>query len=82
MIGDGRYIAEADAAAHRGATIANEGTIRDWLKHSRSNITQGKNFDASGSIGPWIDTNALGSVPLQVQTWVNEELPAGRRPRT
>ena len=32
----------------------NEGTIRDWLRHSKFNVTQGKNFYHSGSVGPWL----------------------------
>ncbi|MFN6977812.1 MAG: fumarylacetoacetate hydrolase family protein [Gemmobacter sp.] len=51
----GRRIAEAEAYAHvAGITLANEGTIRDWVRHAKFNVTQGKNFDRSGSIGPWI----------------------------
>jgi len=51
----GRRIARADALDHVAAvTLCNEGTIRDWLRHSRFNVTQGKNFDRSGSLGPWI----------------------------
>lgn len=51
----GRRIAERDAFDHiAGVTLCNEGTIRDWLRHSRFNVTQGKNFDRTGSIGPWI----------------------------
>jgi len=51
----GRRIAEKDAMDHIAAvTLCNEGTLRDWLRHSRFNVTQGKNFDNSGSIGPWI----------------------------
>jgi 2-keto-4-pentenoate hydratase/2-oxohepta-3-ene-1,7-dioic acid hydratase in catechol pathway len=37
-----------------GYTIANEGTIRDWLRHGKFNVTQGKNWASSGSLGPWI----------------------------
>ena len=37
-----------------GYTIGNEGTIRDWLRHGKFNVTQGKNFAQSGSLGPWI----------------------------
>lgn len=72
----GRYIAEADALEHIGGlTVSNEGTLRDWLKHSKKNITQGKNFDASGSLGPWIETDpALRSAELRVQTWVSDEI--------
>ena len=51
----GRHIAEADALAHVAAlSLANEGTVRDWVRHGKFNVTQGKNFDASGSIGPWL----------------------------
>ena len=28
-----------------GLTLCNEGTIRDWLRHGKFNVTQGKNFD-------------------------------------
>ncbi|WP_367120075.1 fumarylacetoacetate hydrolase family protein [Sphingomonas sp.] len=71
----GRYIEEADALSHvAGLTVANEGTLRDWLKHSKKNITQGKNFDASGSMGPWIETDrSLLTAELRVQTWVSGE---------
>ena len=51
----GRRIAERDAYAHvAGLTLANEGTIRDWVRHAKFNVTQGKNWDRSGSIGPWM----------------------------
>src|ERR1700709_2529972 len=50
----GRHIAEASALDHIAAiTLCNEGTIRDWLRHAKFNVTQGKNFDATGSLGPW-----------------------------
>jgi len=39
-----------------GCTLCNEGSVRDWMRHGRFNVTQGKNFDASGSIGPWMTT--------------------------
>ena len=38
-----------------GITLCNEGTIRDWIRHGQFNVTQGKNLDSTGSIGPWID---------------------------
>src|SRR5271156_1596605 len=47
-----------------GLTLCNEGTIRDWTRHGQFNVTQGKNFDASGSIGPWIETNVDLTRPL------------------
>ncbi|MEM6940055.1 MAG: fumarylacetoacetate hydrolase family protein [Pseudomonadota bacterium] len=51
----GRRIAEKEAYAHIAAlTIANEGTIRDWVRHAKFNVTQGKNWDRSGALGPWI----------------------------
>ncbi|WP_029059236.1 fumarylacetoacetate hydrolase family protein [Stappia stellulata] len=51
----GRRIAEADALSHIAAvTLCNEGTIRDWVRHAKFNVTQGKNFDGSGAMGPWI----------------------------
>ncbi len=51
----GRRIVRAAAYDHIAAlTLANEGTIRDWVRHAKFNVTQGKNWDASGSIGPWL----------------------------
>jgi 2-keto-4-pentenoate hydratase/2-oxohepta-3-ene-1,7-dioic acid hydratase in catechol pathway len=53
----------------------NEGSVRDWIKHGKFNVTQGKNFDRSGSIGPWIVTrDAAGPLDkLDVVTRVNGE---------
>ena len=51
----GRRIAQADAYDHIAAlTLCNEGTIRDWVRHAKFNVTQGKNWDKSGAIGPWL----------------------------
>ncbi|MEM7061017.1 MAG: fumarylacetoacetate hydrolase family protein [Pseudomonadota bacterium] len=51
----GRRIGQADAYDHIAAiTICNEGTIRDWVRHAKFNVTQGKNWDKSGAIGPWL----------------------------
>jgi 2-keto-4-pentenoate hydratase/2-oxohepta-3-ene-1,7-dioic acid hydratase in catechol pathway len=51
----GRHIAEADALHHIAAlTLCNEGSVRDWVRHGKFNVTQGKNFDASGAMGPWL----------------------------
>ncbi len=51
----GRHIAERDALDHvAGISIANEGSVRDWMRHGKFNVTQGKNFDRSGAIGPWL----------------------------
>jgi 2-keto-4-pentenoate hydratase/2-oxohepta-3-ene-1,7-dioic acid hydratase in catechol pathway len=59
-----------------GLTLCNEGSIRDWMRHGKFNVTQGKNFDASGSIGPWIvTTDELDpSRDLHLTTKVNGEL--------
>lgn len=51
----GRRIAQKDALTHIAAlSLCNEGTIRDWVRHAKFNVTQGKNFDRTGSIGPWL----------------------------
>lgn len=51
----GRRIAAEDAYDHIAAlTLCNEGTIRDWVRHAKFNVTQGKNWDRSGAIGPWL----------------------------
>jgi 2-keto-4-pentenoate hydratase/2-oxohepta-3-ene-1,7-dioic acid hydratase in catechol pathway len=51
----GRHIPRERAWDHIfGMTLCNEGSVRDWLHHGKFNVTQGKNFDRSGSIGPWI----------------------------
>ncbi len=53
----GRRIPRERALDHiAGLTCLNEGTIRDWTRHGKFNVTQGKNFDASGSVGPWLVT--------------------------
>ena len=73
----GRRILEADALNHIAAlTLCNEGTIRDWVRHAKFNVTQGKNFDASGAIGPWLvpyeDESQLADIHLE--TRVNGEV--------
>jgi 2-keto-4-pentenoate hydratase/2-oxohepta-3-ene-1,7-dioic acid hydratase in catechol pathway len=51
----GRHIPDAEALHHIAAlTLCNEGTLRDWVRHAKFNVTQGKNFDRSGSMGPWL----------------------------
>jgi 2-keto-4-pentenoate hydratase/2-oxohepta-3-ene-1,7-dioic acid hydratase in catechol pathway len=73
----GRRIPQDQAASHiAGLTLMNEGTIRDWVRHAKFNVTQGKNFDCSGSIGPWIVTaDEIGSLDaLELETRVNGEV--------
>ena len=54
----GRHIAEAAALDHIAAiTLCNEGTIRDWVRHAKFNVTQGKNFDSTAA-------SARGSFPI------------------
>ena len=59
-----------------GLTLMNEGSVRDWLRHARFNVTQGKNFERSGSLGPWMVTtdelSARGA--LRLTTRVNGEV--------
>jgi 5-carboxymethyl-2-hydroxymuconate isomerase len=51
----GHRIPEARAMEHvAGLTIMNEGTLRDWVRHAKFNVTQGKNFVHSGGLGPWM----------------------------
>jgi 5-carboxymethyl-2-hydroxymuconate isomerase len=73
----GRRIARADAHAHiAGLTCMNEGTVRDWVRHGKFNVTQGKNFAASGAVGPWIVTadEFAGYGDVRVTTRVNGEV--------
>ncbi len=50
----GRNVSEADALSHvAGYTIVNDGSVRDWQFHTRQ-ITPGKNWYRSGSVGPWM----------------------------
>jgi len=52
---EGRNVPQANALSMiYGLTLGNEGSVRDWLRHGTLNVTQGKNFDRSGSVGPWI----------------------------
>jgi 5-carboxymethyl-2-hydroxymuconate isomerase len=72
----GRRISQDDAHKHiAGLTIMNEGSVRDYLRHAKFNVTQGKNFANSGSLGPWLVTpdeiDTTGQ--LQVITRVNGE---------
>ena len=53
----GRRSTQENAEAHiAGLTILQEGSVRDWMRHGKFNVTQGKNFDRSGAVGPWLVT--------------------------
>lgn len=71
-----RRVSEADAhEVVAGLTIMNEGSIRDWIRHGKFNVTPGKNFEKSGSMGPWMVTpDELDPMSeLRVMTRVNGE---------
>jgi 2-keto-4-pentenoate hydratase/2-oxohepta-3-ene-1,7-dioic acid hydratase in catechol pathway len=72
----GRRIPRARAMDHvAGYTLANEGSVRDWMRHGKFNVTQGKNFFRSGSLGPWIVTrDEAGDGPFALTTRVNGEI--------
>ncbi len=73
----GRRIAEANALDHIAAlSLCNEGTIRDWVRHAKFNVTQGKNFDRTGSIGPWLIpfTDESQIADIKLETRVNGEV--------
>jgi 2-keto-4-pentenoate hydratase/2-oxohepta-3-ene-1,7-dioic acid hydratase in catechol pathway len=73
----GRRIAERDAWSHvAGLSLMNEGTVRDWLRHSKFNVTPGKNFERSGSFGPWLVTadEFRDGEELHLTTRVNGEV--------
>jgi 2-keto-4-pentenoate hydratase/2-oxohepta-3-ene-1,7-dioic acid hydratase in catechol pathway len=72
----GRHIPQSTALDHIAAiTLCNEGTIRDWVRHAKFNVTQGKNFDATGSLGPWLVpyTNESQIADIRLTTRVNGE---------
>lgn len=74
---EGRHVPRESALSSIGGlTLGNEGSVRDWLRHGTLNVTQGKNFDRSGSVGPWIvTTDELDPAkPLHLMTRVNGEL--------
>jgi 2-keto-4-pentenoate hydratase/2-oxohepta-3-ene-1,7-dioic acid hydratase in catechol pathway len=73
---EGRRIPESEAESYiAGITCMNEGSVRDWLRHGKFNVTQGKNFVGSGGLGPWLVTrDEIESFDdLTVSTHVNSE---------
>ena len=78
IIGEGgRRIPKTSALDHiAGLTLMNEGTLRDWVRHAKFNVTQGKNFAKSGVIGPWMMTadEIKDYANLDIKTRVNGEV--------
>jgi len=51
---EGRFIGREKAFEHIcGYTIMNDGSVREWQKHS---VPAGKNFDSMSACGPWMVT--------------------------
>lgn len=74
---EGRHVREADALDHvAGITLCNEGSVRDWMRHAKFNVTQGKNFEGTGSIGPWIVpfTGEQQIADIRLRTLVNGDV--------
>lgn len=72
----GRHVSEADAMDYvAGYSVFNDGSIRDWQFHTRQ-ITPGKNFHATASLGPWMVTRDEVPDPhnLSIKTWLNGQL--------
>jgi 2-keto-4-pentenoate hydratase/2-oxohepta-3-ene-1,7-dioic acid hydratase in catechol pathway len=72
----GRNIAEADAYDHvAGYSCYNDASVREWQFHAKQ-IASGKNFESTGSFGPWMvtaDEIAPGR-QLTLQTRLNGEV--------
>lgn len=81
----GRRIPVEEARSHlAGLTLGNEGTIRDWVRHAKFNVTQGKNWERSGAMGPWLVTlDEIGEFDdLHLRTRVNGEVRQDDSPAT
>ena len=73
----GRRIEAANAWEHIAAvTLCNEGTIRDWVRHAKFNVTQGKNFEKSAAMGPGLlaFTGPDMLADIELTTRVNGEI--------
>ncbi len=73
----GRRISQDKAYEHIAAvSLCNEGTLRDWVRHAKFNVTQGKNWDSSGAFGPWlVPFSAAAQLDdVRLTTRVNGEL--------
>jgi 2-keto-4-pentenoate hydratase/2-oxohepta-3-ene-1,7-dioic acid hydratase in catechol pathway len=73
----GRRIPKEEARSYIvGYSCFNEGSVRDWMKHGVYNVTAGKNFEGSGSFGPWVATPDEIRDPhdMRIVTRVNGEV--------
>ncbi len=72
----GRRIPQEAAMHHvAGYTVCNEGTVRDWCRHGKFNVTAGKNFARSGALGPFfVTSDEISGHPLRIVTRVNGEV--------
>ena len=70
----GRHIPREAAMTYvAGYAIYNDGSVRDWQKHSHQ-FTAGKNFTGTGAFGPWMvtpDEFGLGTREISLVTRVN-----------
>lgn len=73
----GKHISEADALGHVfGYTIFNDGSVREYQRKTHQ-WTPGKNFDATGPIGPVIvtpDELPAGAEGLKIESRVGSEI--------
>ena len=67
----GRHIPRDAAMEHvAGYSIYNDGSVRDWQKHSHQ-FTPGKNFTGTGAFGPWMIRACDMPLPATLVTRVN-----------
>jgi len=73
----GRHISEENALSHVfGYTVFNDGSIRDYQRKTHQ-WTPGKNFDATGGLGPFVvtpDELPKGAAGLKIETRVGDEV--------
>ncbi len=73
----GKHISEADALEHVfGYTLFNDGSVRDYQRKTHQ-WTPGKNFDATGPVGPDVvtpDELPAGAVGLKIESRVGDEI--------
>ena len=73
----GKHIREADALSYVfGYTVFNDGSIRDYQRKTHQ-WAPGKNFDATGAIGPFVvtpDELPEGATGLKIESRVGDEI--------